>query len=182
VLAWHVDYWDRLGWKDTVGLKRATERQRRYQRALDMKVIGTPFLHVDNRRVRGRDAKAVVEKGSRLAARVRIEATAIRTGDKVSVVAKLAKGEKDVLPQQTRVFAVLVRKTMTTKCTAGENAGKTLVEYFSVLAASKPVAFDNDFTCEFTAPKDATDLSVALLVEDREKMRTLECASFLVRG
>ncbi|HBP18396.1 MAG TPA: hypothetical protein DEA08_11505, partial [Planctomycetes bacterium] len=36
-LAWHVDYWDRLGWKDPFASSRHTVRQRLYNRALGRK-------------------------------------------------------------------------------------------------------------------------------------------------
>ena len=40
-LALHVDYWDRLGWKDTFGSPENTERQWRYARALGERHLST---------------------------------------------------------------------------------------------------------------------------------------------
>ncbi|MGL4406119.1 MAG: DUF1223 domain-containing protein, partial [Notoacmeibacter sp.] len=41
-LAWHVDYWDYLGWKDTLGVTGATERQRAYAANFQAASIYTP--------------------------------------------------------------------------------------------------------------------------------------------
>ena len=45
-LAWHVDYWDYLGWRDTFGDPRHSLRQRRYAKALGEGVY-TPQLIVN---------------------------------------------------------------------------------------------------------------------------------------
>lgn len=42
VLAWHVDYWDYLGWKDTLGVTGATERQRGYAANFQSASVYTP--------------------------------------------------------------------------------------------------------------------------------------------
>jgi hypothetical protein len=42
VLAWHVDYWDYLGWKDTLGVTGATERQRSYAAGFQSASVYTP--------------------------------------------------------------------------------------------------------------------------------------------
>jgi hypothetical protein len=42
VLAWHVDYWDYLGWKDTLGVEGATERQRLYAANFKSASVYTP--------------------------------------------------------------------------------------------------------------------------------------------
>lgn len=41
-IAWHVDYWDYLGWKDTLGLKAATQRQKDYAASLGTGRLVTP--------------------------------------------------------------------------------------------------------------------------------------------
>jgi hypothetical protein len=42
VLAWHVDYWDYLGWKDTLGVSGATQRQRSYAAGFQSASVYTP--------------------------------------------------------------------------------------------------------------------------------------------
>ena len=42
VLAWHVDYWDYLGWKDTLGVTGASERQRSYAAGFLSASVYTP--------------------------------------------------------------------------------------------------------------------------------------------
>lgn len=41
-LAYHVDYWDYLGWKDTLGSKANTERQYDYSHSLGTRSVYTP--------------------------------------------------------------------------------------------------------------------------------------------
>ncbi len=46
-LAFHVDYWDYLGWKDRFALHEFTMRQRAYARALGSPMVYTPQIVVD---------------------------------------------------------------------------------------------------------------------------------------
>ena len=48
-LAFHVDYWDRLGWKDRFSSAAFTERQHRYAAAWQTDRIYTPQAVVDGR-------------------------------------------------------------------------------------------------------------------------------------
>lgn len=41
-LAWHVDYWDYLGWKDTFGSAKSTKRQQAYARSFGSRSVYTP--------------------------------------------------------------------------------------------------------------------------------------------
>src|ERR1700756_3357842 len=48
-LAFHVDYWDDLGWRDRFGLSQSVERQRTYARSLRLFGVYTPQVVIDGR-------------------------------------------------------------------------------------------------------------------------------------
>jgi len=49
-LAFHVTYWNRLGWRDPYSLDAATDRQRRYAALLPSNQVYTPQIVVDGSR------------------------------------------------------------------------------------------------------------------------------------
>ncbi|HET6255752.1 MAG TPA: DUF1223 domain-containing protein [Puia sp.] len=50
ILAFHVDYWDRLGWKDGFSDNRYTKRQGRYASWLNLQSVYTPQIVVNGRK------------------------------------------------------------------------------------------------------------------------------------
>jgi hypothetical protein len=189
-----VDYWDHLGWKDLFGSKEATERQKRYAKARGLKGLQTPHLFVANRPVRGVE-EAVREEAKRKAP-FAIEGSAVLEKGSVVFTGKLkalegkgpgegeAVGHPMTRGPDVTVQAVLFARKTETKCDAGENKGRTLVEHYAVTGVGKPVkladALKDGIKVSLPTKEKESNLGVAILVEDAAKMETLECAAFPV--
>jgi hypothetical protein len=128
-LAFHVDYWDDLGWPDPFGMKLATSRQQAYARALGERGLYTPQMVVN-----GRDAFVGSDRShanrSISAATdshpepppVRIDLRAAPAGDRVAVDFALSNA-----PAPSTVLQVaLVQLDAVSQVKAGENRGRTL--------------------------------------------------------
>lgn len=60
VLSWNVDYWDMLGWQDTLASPENTQRQRDYNREMGRAGVYTPQMIIGGRaQVVGSDRQAV---------------------------------------------------------------------------------------------------------------------------
>lgn len=120
-LAFAVDYWDRLGWKDTFDKPEFTKRQYAYSRAMGLDGVYTPQVVV-NGRVEGvgadlADMAALVERGDR---GLGGPAIAFRPDGVEVGAAKAGAAGADVW---------LVRydpRNLEVKILRGENAGRTL--------------------------------------------------------
>ncbi len=125
-LSFHVDYWDRLGWKDVFSSHEYTLRQQQYVQALHAKLLYTPqavvqgsYEMVGSNRVRIADA---IKKIKATAAAQSIAATAIAEDNSINVNYHLSQ----ILPSQQLVIALVQNKTITAVA-KGENANNNLV-------------------------------------------------------
>ncbi len=182
VLAWHVDYWDRLGWKDPFADKAYTARQKAYIRKLGTRGLVTPQILVGNAHVTKEWGKKITAEGAK-PARVKVTAELELFPGKLAAKIRLAEPTSK-LPPTAVIRAVLFQKEAVTEVTSGENAGKTLRELFVVRQTLNPIAavmaLEAPVGIQFTLPKDvkAENLGLAVLVEDPKKMTTLEAAVY----
>ncbi|MGY3451146.1 DUF1223 domain-containing protein [Bradyrhizobium sp. USDA 4353] len=122
-LAFHVTYWDRLGWKDPFSLPAATDRQARYgSRFGDGSytpeiVVDGLTSHVGSNRAEIGPAIDRVRVASSTAASVKLA----RNGDQLSV--EIAGGEG-----RGRIVLVGFDRRHETAIRRGENGGRTLEE------------------------------------------------------
>lgn len=121
----HVDYWDRLGWKDPFGNAAFGDRQSAYARVLEDSRVYTPEVIIDGH--------AVVEGGDEDEARRMMQASAREPKAHVTV-AKTASGVTvDVSdtpaasPEEgAEVWLAVTESGLTTDVPRGENAGRRL--------------------------------------------------------
>ena len=61
-IAFHVDYWDGLGWHDPFSMTQATQRQQDFGEKLGLQTVGTPQMIIDGQRsVFGANKAAVLQ-------------------------------------------------------------------------------------------------------------------------
>ncbi len=119
-LAYHIDYWDQLGWRDPFSSPAATERQRSYARLLGLHTIYTPQMVIQGRHDvigsdRGRVAAAITS--SRTASPVGVALSA----DAGTLSVRIAAGSGE-----GRIWLAAYDLRHETRVRAGENAGRTL--------------------------------------------------------
>jgi hypothetical protein len=157
-LAFHVDYWDDLGWRDRFALAQSVERQNIYAHNLHRASVYTPQIVVDGRiDAVGSDAPriehALGEQRSGIAV-----ALAVRDAE-VHVNLPTAAGIPDC-----EVVAISYLRHAVSPIGRGENAGRTLEEFNivrSVRVLGRWAGGSRNFTISTgSLPSDATDLAV----------------------
>ncbi len=122
-LSFHVDYWDRLGWKDPSSSPEATARQERYARLLGIDAVYTPQIVVDGRREAVGSDRAAVERALDAASR---EPSAVPvTLSFNNGQARITLGRGGVTASASVVLIGFDRRRVDT-VERGENSGRTL--------------------------------------------------------
>jgi hypothetical protein len=122
-LSFHVDYWDRLGWKDPYSSREATERQNHYATLLDLGTVYTPQIIIDGKWQAVGSDRANVEQALGLARRSRTEIPVLLALDHGRAQVKLGTGG-DVASASLLLIGFDRRHVTAVK--RGENSGRTL--------------------------------------------------------
>lgn len=127
-LAYHVDYWDYLGWQDTFGSPENTARQRDYAKALGVNSVYTPQAIVNGRRqVNGADAEAVMV-ALRSRDELPVEIKVSRHGESVTIETGEAAGQVT----EANVMLVYFDPPTRVRIGRGENGGRTVAYWNAV--------------------------------------------------
>lgn len=127
-LAFHVDYWDYLGWRDPYAEKRFTQRQRAYARGFRLRSLYTPQMIVGGRTQFVGSSRWKARRAIRAALKRRPSAS---VDVKVGAVAKSAKRlsltySVQGAPKGAVLNVALVQRGLVSKIAKGENSGRTL--------------------------------------------------------
>jgi hypothetical protein len=153
-LAWHVDYWNSLGWRDPYARSEWTDRQRSYAKYLGGEVY-TPALVVNgSTMIVGSDTTAV-SRAIEQAALPSLSVSLRRTAS--GLEAEIATG---TIPLTGML--VTYDPKQETQVKAGENGGRSLVEYRVV----RDVTPLTGLTARMTLPPVPTDRGAVLLLQD----------------
>ena len=131
-IAFHVSYWDYIGWKDVFADERYTERQRALAKATGARMVYTPQVMLDGRDFRDwSNARAVsqaIAKANAMASRAQIEIAA-RSASEGTATATLRPGVK---ADDLALFVAITQNGLSSRVTAGENRGEKLAHSFVV--------------------------------------------------
>ncbi|MCP4075983.1 MAG: DUF1223 domain-containing protein [Gammaproteobacteria bacterium] len=123
VLAFHVDYWDYIGWKDIYARPSFTNRQRHLARLNQQKSIYTPEFFVNGSEARG--TQSVVNKtqlSNKVLSTVDMELTFQQQKNNI-VINLSSKFDPELL---AFVHFVVYENNLSSQVKRGENAGKHL--------------------------------------------------------
>ncbi len=130
-IAFHVSYWDYIGWKDVFADERYTERQRALAKATGARMVYTPQVMVGGRDFRAwGDARAVeqaIAAANRMPARAQIE-IASRSPSEGTASVTLRPGVK---ADDLALFVAVTQSGLSSRVTAGENRGEKLAHSFA---------------------------------------------------
>jgi hypothetical protein len=127
-LSFSVDYWDYLGWRDTLGSPATSERQREYARARGDGRVYTPQAVVDGLlHVNGADERLVLDAIDAAKARlrdVRVPVSARAEGDTLVIV--IGDAQDGSHSRDATVWLAIAKEKETVPISRGENKGRSI--------------------------------------------------------
>jgi len=126
VLAWHVDYWDRLGWKDIYSTADYTRRQQEYSRRFNLESVYTPEAVINGKK------EFVGSDDNQLQATVKEELDATANSSLGLTTTSLSSHIIQVkfaltkAPTGATIQIALVQSKVSSQVLAGENQGMRL--------------------------------------------------------
>jgi len=180
-LAFHVDYWNSLGWEDPFSTSAYSERQRRYAQVSDSRLVYTPQMIVNGKQefVGSSRAKAYRSIKSALAQPAQITLTLGKSKTSHDRFLALDYEVSQALTDAVLHIA-LVEQGIVQQVPRGENAGRTL-RHENVVRVLKTVSLNKTLQGQVLLPIPSSivleNSSVIGYVQDSTTMRVLAAAT-----
>ncbi len=169
VLAFHVDYWNRLGWTDEFSKAEYTTRQNEYATRFNLESIYTPQVVINGQQEFVGSDKAKLQSITTVELKKEptsaIELTALPKGDKTVIVHYKWNGG-----EEGRLHIALVQNEATTDVKRGENGGRKL-HHINIVRDYKTVsALQADGTAELKVPSGVvlSNIKIIAYLQDKE--------------
>jgi hypothetical protein len=154
-LAFHVDYWDYIGWKDKFSKAEYSDRQRKTAAFGGSGYVYTPQFVMNGRDFKGWDNSRLneaVEKSQNIASRANLTLNTVAEANGDITLKASAQAVKPADVKNTDVFIALYENKLVSQVKAGENSGSTLKhdyvvrEFFGAYQISNQNEFSKNFT------------------------------------
>ncbi len=162
-VAFHVDYWDYLGWKDPYSSATFSARQRRYTKQWHARTSYTPCFVVNGVAARQPVSSGHIDQTGRL--------KAMLDGDKATITFSPIKANGDYI-----AWLAPLSGKLDSSVTAGENRGRSLEHCFVALGLVNGKMNKSGSTCSatLTLPADARTQAIAVWVSLRGSQTPLQ--------
>ncbi|TGD56590.1 DUF1223 domain-containing protein [Flavobacterium humi] len=177
VLAYHVDYWDRLGWKDIFSNAAYTKRQYQYSNWLGEEQVYTPQVIVNGKSGHIGSQETIIKNAISAAlakpsvAEVHLDAS---VANHTLLVSHWVKGTS----KNSRLLLAIVQKSAKSNVKRGENAHRVL-SHFQIVHQLHSIAPGKEKgTTSLSLPKgfNTTDFEVVGFVQDLDNGAILGAA------
>ena len=154
-LAFHVDYWDYIGWKDRFSKAEYSDRQRKTAAFGGAGFVYTPQFVMNGRDFKGWDNSRLneaVEKSQNIASRTNLRLNTVTEANGEITLKASAQAVKPADGKNADVFIALYENKLVSQVKAGENNGSTLKhdyvvrEFFGAYQMSNQNEFSKNFS------------------------------------
>ncbi|WP_084610107.1 DUF1223 domain-containing protein [Sedimenticola selenatireducens] len=166
-VAFHVDYWDYIGWKDRFAQSRFSDRQYRYQQEGGIRTVYTPGVLLN-----GEEWRSWSRQRPGVADETPGALTLEVTGNHVTV--RFASTSKPA--GEMRLHLAILAFGLTSEIAAGENRGRQLAHEFVVVGMSASDAADLNWQMQLPEirPTDAKRHALVAWVSEPDRLRPLQ--------
>jgi hypothetical protein len=164
-----VDYWDYLGWKDTLASPKFSARQKHYAKERGDGRVYTPQMMVNGRvHVVGSSPDQI--EAAIAATEPQLAATRVPVKVKLDskrLVIETGEAAPDAKVREATIWLAMVHRESTIKIDRGENRGKT-IKYVNVVRELNPIGVWSGKAAKYEISRDAVaepgnELCVVLL-------------------
>lgn len=149
-LSYHVDYWDYLGWKDTLGSPEFSQRQYDYARARRDMDVYTPQMIVEGRKHFVGSKRNVVLEAIKLA-QAEPQGVPVTLAERGSeLVIEIGSASSEI---EATLWLMPMAPEVRVKILKGENTGKEII-YHNIVRALVPAGRWSGEAKTLTLPKD----------------------------
>lgn len=170
VLSYHVDYWDRQGWKDVFSNADYTKRQYNYAKFLGKEPIYTPQLIVNGKADYIASQETVVRNGIKSALSKPVVTDLSLEANQANNNLNVNYNIEGIFKNSNLIIAI-VQKAAKTNVKRGENANRILSHYQIVHHLQTLDLKDKKGTVSIHLPKsfNTKDFEVIGFVQDKNK-------------
>ena len=179
-LAFHVDYWDYIGWKDKFSKAEYSDRQRKTAAFGGAGFVYTPQFVMNGRDFKGWDNSRLSQSlaaNQKIASRANLTLDAVQENGKITLKTS-AQTTNPADAKNVDVFVAIYENKLVSKVNAGENSGRELRhdyvvrEFFGAYQISNQNEFSKNFNLD--AAWNKRDAGAVVFVQNSQTGEILQ--------